>query len=153
MNTDEAAAMGAVYQAAILSKGYRLKNFLIKDSNQYPINVQFERHNDRSNDKFIDRVLFDQNNLYPNRKSMTFHKHIDDFSFDLHYGNQTTFEQTNLARVHVTGVRTIFNKYNESVESKGARAHFHLDESGLLTVDRVKNDLMIKKFMNCNFEI
>lgn len=89
LNTDEAAAMGAVYQAAILSKGYRLKKFLIKDANQYPINVQFERHNDRSNEKFIDRVLFDQNNLYPNRKSMTFHKHIDNFSFDIHYGNQS----------------------------------------------------------------
>lgn len=138
LNTDEAAAMGAVYQAAILSKGYRLKKFLIKDANQYPINVQFERHNDRSNEKFIDRVLFDQNNLYPNRKSMTFHKHIDNFSFDIHYGNQSNFEQTNLARVYVDGVRTIYEKYNDSVESKGARAHFHLDESGILTVDRME---------------
>ena len=43
LNTDEAAAMGAVYQAASLSKGYRVKKFLIKDANQYPINVQFER--------------------------------------------------------------------------------------------------------------
>ena len=86
--------MGAVYQAAALAKGYRVKNFVIKDANRYPINVQFERHNDHSNEKLISRVLFDRNNLYPNRKSMTFNKHIDDFSFEVHYGNLTDLAAT-----------------------------------------------------------
>jgi hypoxia up-regulated 1 len=93
LNTDEAAAMGAVYQAASLSKGYRVKKFLIKDANQYPINVQFERHadptNENSEQKLIDRTLFNRNNLYPNRKVMTFNRHTDDFSFDVHYGDLT----------------------------------------------------------------
>jgi hypoxia up-regulated 1 len=77
--------LGAVYQAASLSKGYRVKKFLIKDANQYPINVKFEN----IEEKFVDRTLFNRNNLYPNRKLMTFNKHIDDFSFDIHYGNLT----------------------------------------------------------------
>jgi hypoxia up-regulated 1 len=94
LNTDEAAAMGAVYQAATLSKGYRLKKFLVKDANQYPINVQFERQNEISADKLIDRTLFDRNTLYPYRRLMTFNKHIDDFSFDVHYGNLTYLSST-----------------------------------------------------------
>jgi len=77
--------LGAVYQAASLSKGYRVKKFLIKDANQYPINVKFEN----IEKELIDRTLFNRNNLYPNRKLMIFNKHIDDFSFDIHYGNLT----------------------------------------------------------------
>ncbi len=94
LNTDEAAAMGAVYQAAVLAKGYRMTKFLVKDANQYPINVQFERQNETSDEKFIDRTLFNRNNLYPHRKLMTFNKHIDDFSFDLHYENLTFLSST-----------------------------------------------------------
>ena len=39
LNTDESAALGAVYQAAHLSKGFRVKKFLVKDANVYPIEV------------------------------------------------------------------------------------------------------------------
>ena len=39
MNTDESAALGAVYQAAFQSKGYKVKKFYIKDLNLYPIVV------------------------------------------------------------------------------------------------------------------
>ena len=39
INTDEAAAMGSVYQAAHLSKGFRVKKFAIKDANLFPIQV------------------------------------------------------------------------------------------------------------------
>ena len=39
INTDEAAALGAVYQAAFLSKGFRVKKFVIKDAILYPIQV------------------------------------------------------------------------------------------------------------------
>ena len=33
---------GAVYQAAHLGKGFRVKKFLVKDANIYPIEVGFE---------------------------------------------------------------------------------------------------------------
>jgi len=39
INTDEAAALGAVYQAAYLSTGFRVKTFAVKDANIYPIQV------------------------------------------------------------------------------------------------------------------
>ncbi|CAF4848104.1 unnamed protein product [Rotaria sp. Silwood1] len=150
LNTDEAAAMGAVYQAAALSKGYRVKRFLVKDANQYPINVQFERHPDptmeNSEQKLIDRTLFQRNNLYPNRKVMTFNRHIDDFSFDVHYGDLTYLSdtdkralgQTELFRVNVLGVRTAYEKHKDTSESKGVKAHFQLDDNSLLVLDRIE---------------
>jgi hypoxia up-regulated 1 len=98
LNTDEAAAMGAVYQAAALSKGYRVKKFLIKDANQYPINVQFERHTDLTQDaveqKKIDLNLFRRYNVYPNRKVMTFNRHTNDFNFTVHYGDLSYLSST-----------------------------------------------------------
>ena len=98
MNTDEAAAMGAVYQAAALSKGYRVKKFIIKDANQYPINVQFERHADpnqnQAEQKLIDLALFSRNNLFPNRKVMTFNRHTDNFNFTVHYGDVSFLSET-----------------------------------------------------------
>ena len=51
-------------------------------------------NNENSEQKLIDRTLFNRNNLYPNRKLMTFNRHIDDFSFDIHYGNLTYLSTT-----------------------------------------------------------
>ena len=79
--------MGAVYQAAALSKGYRVKKFLVKDANQYPINVVFKRQSDNTDEKLVDKTLFHRNNLFPNRKVITFNRYVDDFTFDVHYGN------------------------------------------------------------------
>ena len=39
LNTDEAAALGAVYQAAGLTKLFRVKKFIVKDANVLPIVV------------------------------------------------------------------------------------------------------------------
>jgi hypothetical protein len=39
LNTDEASALGAVYQAAYASKGYKVKKFHIKDTTLYPLTV------------------------------------------------------------------------------------------------------------------
>lgn len=39
INADEAAAMGAVYQAAALSKAFKVKPFLIRDAAVFPIQV------------------------------------------------------------------------------------------------------------------
>lgn len=41
INTDEAAALGAVYQAAHLGKGFKVKNFAIRDAVLYPVEVNF----------------------------------------------------------------------------------------------------------------
>lgn len=39
INADEAAAMGAVYQAAALSKAFKVKPFLVRDVAVFPIQV------------------------------------------------------------------------------------------------------------------
>lgn len=41
LNTDEAAVMGAVYKAADLSAGFKVKKFLTKDGVLFPIQVCF----------------------------------------------------------------------------------------------------------------
>lgn len=40
LNTDEAIALGGVYQAAHLSKGFKVKKFLIRESTLFPIRVR-----------------------------------------------------------------------------------------------------------------
>ena len=40
LNTDEAAALGAVYQAAGQTKLFRVKKFIVKDANVFPIMVR-----------------------------------------------------------------------------------------------------------------
>lgn len=42
INADEAAAMGAVYQAAALSKAFKVKPFLVRDAAVFPIQVNTE---------------------------------------------------------------------------------------------------------------
>ena len=45
--------------------------------------------------------------------------------------------QTDLFRVRVTGVRTAYDKHQQTSESKGVKAHFQLDDNCLMTLDRV----------------
>ena len=40
INTDEAAALGAVYQAAHLGKGFKVKKFAVKEATMFPIQVR-----------------------------------------------------------------------------------------------------------------
>ena len=39
INTDEAAALGAVYKGADITAGFKVKRFIIKDLNLFPIDV------------------------------------------------------------------------------------------------------------------
>lgn len=48
INADEAAALGAVYRAADLSIGFKVKKFIVKDAVVFPIQVLFERNNEGS---------------------------------------------------------------------------------------------------------
>lgn len=46
------------------------------------------------------------------------------------------FGSVNLSTVKLSGVGDSFKK-NSDAESKGIKAHFNMDESGLLVLDRV----------------
>lgn len=157
INTDEAAALGAVYQAAHLGKGFKVKKFAIKDAVLYPISVEFERvrTKDDSADlsKTVKRVLFGRMQFYPQKKVMTFNKHVKDFSFEVNYGDLSflneaelkTFGNTTLERVVLTGIEDAYSKHGTDSESKGVKAHFRMDDSGVLYLDKVES--VFEKFV------
>lgn len=90
LNTDEAPAMGAVYRGADLSTGFKVKKFITKDAVLFPILVDFEREIDNEDGpktlKIVRRTLFSSMNPYPQKKILTFNKHVDDFNFYVSYG-------------------------------------------------------------------
>ncbi|XP_041030297.1 hypoxia up-regulated protein 1 isoform X2 [Carcharodon carcharias] len=148
INADEAASMGAVYQAAALSKAFKVKPFLIRDAAMYPIQVEFTRSVEEDgvkNIKHNKRVLFQRMSPYPQRKVITFNRYTDDFEFYVNYGelnflsesDLSIFGSLNLSAVQLTGVGSSFQKHSDS-ESKGIKAHFNMDESGILALDRVE---------------
>ncbi|XP_019623229.1 PREDICTED: hypoxia up-regulated protein 1-like isoform X1 [Branchiostoma belcheri] len=153
VNADEAAAMGAVYQAAYLSKAYRVKKFVIKDAALYPIEVDFSRpikNEDGSEGvKVVRRTLFNRMNPFPQKKVMTFNKHTTDFEFHVNYGDLSflpeeeikTFPSMNLTTIKLAGVGAALEKHAEepNTEFKGVKAHFRMDESGILNLDKVES--------------
>uniref|UniRef100_A0A9L0SKF4 Hypoxia up-regulated protein 1 n=1 Tax=Equus caballus TaxID=9796 RepID=A0A9L0SKF4_HORSE len=150
INADEAAAMGAVYQAAALSKAFKVKPFVVRDAVVYPILVEFTREVEEEPGvrslKHNKRVLFSRMGPYPQRKVITFNRYSHDFNFHINYGDLgflgpedlRVFGSQNLTTVKLKGVGESFKKYPDH-ESKGIKAHFNLDESGVLSLDRVES--------------
>ncbi|NWU99605.1 HYOU1 protein, partial [Upupa epops] len=150
INADEAAAMGAVYQAAALSKAFKVKPFIVRDAAVFPIQVEFTREveeEDKSKSlKHNKRILFQRMAPYPQRKVITFNRYTDDFEFYVNYGDLTflseddmrIFGSLNLTTVRLKGVGDSFKKHSD-YESKGIKAHFNMDESGVLSLDRVES--------------
>lgn len=146
LNADEAAALGAAYQAAYLSKGFKVKVFHVKDANLFPIQVDFTREiesNGKKSLKHVRRLLFRRNNLYPQKKVMTFTRHVDDFDFFVNYGDLSflneqelkSFGSHNISSVYLSGVADALKKHSGEAEPKGVKVHFRLDESGILYLD------------------
>nr|XP_020142325.1 hypoxia up-regulated protein 1 isoform X2 [Microcebus murinus] len=150
INADEAAAMGAVYQAAALSKAFKVKPFVVRDAVVYPILVEFTREVEEPEGvrslKHNKRVLFSRMGPYPQRKVITFNRYSHDFNFHINYGDLgflgpedlRVFGSPNLTTVKLKGVGESFKKHPD-YESKGIKAHFNLDESGVLSLDRVES--------------
>uniref|UniRef100_A0A8C0EZS8 Hypoxia up-regulated protein 1 n=1 Tax=Bubo bubo TaxID=30461 RepID=A0A8C0EZS8_BUBBB len=150
INADEAAAMGAVYQAAALSKAFKVKPFVVRDAAVFPIQVEFTREveeDDKSRSlKHNKRILFQRMAPYPQRKVITFNRYTDDFEFYVNYGDLSFLNQDdlrifgslNLTTVRLKGVGDSFKKHSD-YESKGIKAHFNMDESGVLSLDRVES--------------
>ena len=49
-----------------------------------------------------------------------------------------TFGKSTLQEITVEGVGAAFTSHAESGASKGVKAHFKMDESGLLSIDTVR---------------
>ncbi|XP_069115800.1 hypoxia up-regulated protein 1-like isoform X1 [Argopecten irradians] len=151
INSDEAAALGAVYQAAHLGKGFKVKMFGIKEGTIFPISVEFAKQTATQEDsdvkpKTVKRTLFARMNPFPQKKVMTFNKHTKDFSFNVTYTDLSFLseEETKsiagpvLTTYTVSGVDTAYDKHAKDTESKGVKAHFRLDESGILHMDKAE---------------
>jgi hypoxia up-regulated 1 len=150
LNADEAAVMGAVYRAADLATGFKVKKFIIKDAVLHPIHVVFERES--GNKKSVTRTLFGPMNTYPQKKVITFNKHKTDFDFTVNYADLdylgaeeiANIGSLNISKYQLTSVTKLFEeKVNENVESKGIKAHFALDDSGIFAL--VNAELLLEK--------
>jgi len=154
LNTDESAAMGAVYRAADLSTGFKVKKFLTKDAVIFPIDVDFtraiepEEGGEAGTVKKVKRTLFGRMNPFPQKKIMTFNKHQADFTFNVNYADLdylgvnevANLGSLNLTSVLVKGVKEALDtNVGENIETKGVKAHFQMDDSGILTVSHVES--------------
>ncbi|CAO1434397.1 unnamed protein product [Diamesa hyperborea] len=152
LNADEAATMGAAYRAADLATGFKVKKFIIKDAVLFPIQVVFEREGETGGKKPVVRTLFGAMNAYPQKKVITFNKHKEDFDFtanyaDLEFLGEKEIAQLgslNITKVSLKKVAKMLNdNVKENVESKGIKAHFAIDESGLFSLAHV--ELILEK--------
>ncbi|GLV37373.1 uncharacterized protein CBL_10660 [Carabus blaptoides fortunei] len=146
LNTDEAATMGAVYKAADLSTGFKVKKVITKDAVLFPIQVVFERLDNEAaggTPKQVRRMLFGLMNPYPQKKIITFNRHTSDFSFNVNYAELDylpaaeilNIGSQNLSQISLEGVKdALEDNRGENVESKGIKTHFSMDESGILSL-------------------
>ncbi|XP_044743418.1 hypoxia up-regulated protein 1 [Chrysoperla carnea] len=148
LNTDEAATMGAVYKAADLSKGFKVKKFITKDGVLYPIQIVFQRTADNGEIKQVKRTLFGLMNPYPQKKIITFNKHTDDFEFNVNYADLDhlapidllNLGNLNISEISLKGVAAAIKKnQGENTEFKGIKAHFQMDDSGILNLVNVES--------------
>lgn len=146
--------MGAVYKAADLSTGFKVTKFLTKDAVLYPVQVVFERSTD-DGVKQVKRTLFGLMNPYPQKKIITFNKHTTDFNFTVNYADLDYLPENevnnigsiNIAEYQLNGVADAFTKNTgDNVESKGIKAHFSMDESGVLKL--INTELVLEKTVN-----
>ncbi|XP_058062908.1 hypoxia up-regulated protein 1 [Anopheles bellator] len=154
INADEAACMGAVYRAADLATGFKVKKFITKDAVLFPIQVVFDREGESGAMRQVRRTLFGSMNSYPQKKVITFNKHTDDFEFTVQYAELESVlgkdgvlvlgPSVDLARVQLSEVaKRLKANTADNVESKGIKAHFVLDDSGIFSLANV--ELVLEK--------
>ncbi|XP_026815433.1 hypoxia up-regulated protein 1 [Rhopalosiphum maidis] len=162
LNTDEAAALGAAYKAADLSNGFKVKAFITKDATLFPIQVTFDKEviDENKPAKQVKRILFGHMNPYPQRKIITFNKHQQDFDFTVGYAELSHLHENEvkclgslqLSNIKLNGVRDAYTKYQgqEGIDTKGIKAHFAMDDNGLLILQNV--ELLIEKTVTADTE-
>ncbi|KAG8234741.1 hypothetical protein J437_LFUL000978 [Ladona fulva] len=104
-------------------------------------------------------MLFGPMNPFPQKKILTFNKHTDDFTFYVSEAvpesdqlPESLFDNdagywTNLTEVHMAGVGTALKKTSgPGAESKGVKAHFILNDSGILSL--LHAELVVEKTLS-----
>lgn len=91
--------------------------------------------------------MFPVGNPYPQKKVLTFNKHTEDFTFFVNYGNMSTLPEnevsligsSNITKVNLVGIGEALAKHkDDGAEFKGIKAHFAIDDSGLLLLNTVE---------------
>lgn len=86
-------------------------------------------------------------NPYPQKKVITFNKHTNDFTFNVNYAELDHIPANelanigglNLSQVVLSGVGAALAKHTgDNVEHKGIKAHFNMDDSGILNLVNVE---------------
>ncbi|EYC07712.1 hypothetical protein Y032_0069g360 [Ancylostoma ceylanicum] len=155
LNTDEAIAMGALFQAAHLSKGFKVKPFGVEELIIFPVQVNFiskqKQENGEVIEKPITRQVFQLKSSYPTtKKTITFTSYTDDFSFDLNYSGLKHFTEqqvkefdslvSHLNKVSVSGVgKALEEKYKpDQTEFAGVKVAFQMDLSGIVRIEKAE---------------
>lgn len=132
LNTDEAIAMGAVYQAAHLSKSFKVLPFNIQEKILYPVFVNFLTKTEEGTMKPIRKSLFGENYPVPNRV-MHFSSYSDDFKVDVQDADKNP-----LLEIEITGVKDAIEKEvtDDGSIMKGVKTTFSIDLSGIVSVEK-----------------
>ncbi|EYC35969.1 hypothetical protein Y032_0953g3192 [Ancylostoma ceylanicum] len=154
LNTDEAIALGAVYQAADLSKSFKVLPFGVKEMVLFPIQVTFKSKTEDGTLKDVTRQIFGYKTFYPtNKKIVTFQSYSDDFEVHLGYGSlehlneeqKKQFGSIYLAKVDVKGLGPAIENNGTCAECeiKGVKTTFAIDFSGIVSVP--KSEFVVDK--------
>ncbi|KAJ3300235.1 Hypoxia up-regulated protein 1 [Borealophlyctis nickersoniae] len=131
VNGDEAAVLGAGWEAAKISKQFRIgKDIRIKDINEHPVEFVYDAEpSGSSKTRTFRTTLLTQQTALGAKKLVNF-KRTTDFAFDLAYkeGNKATIVHTT-----VSGLAKAFETYPNATDSK-VKVTIDLDESGLISV-------------------
>ncbi|VDK33995.1 unnamed protein product [Taenia asiatica] len=149
VNSDEAAAMGAIYQAASNTRGFLVKKIVLRGSNRYPLAVTLPRISTDNGTNSVEgelvtRLLFPASNPFPHKRNIKFPRPQKDIFFQVHYGEVPE----NLSRylngaeavmnVSILGVKEVIEKFEASGYSPQAvKTHLELDASGILQLSEV----------------
>ncbi|GAA29976.2 hypoxia up-regulated 1, partial [Clonorchis sinensis] len=157
VNGDEAAVLGAVYQAAARTPGFKVVRLILRDYNPHAIAVDFERapavasgkgdktvlnpESSNNTSPHARMVLFSRGSPYPLKRAITFNRHMNDLTFYVNYVDVPPKDSaylgvTNLTVVTTNGVASVVDRFKQA-EMRGVKAHFMLDHSGLLILTGV----------------
>lgn len=124
--------MGAVYQAAHLSKSFKVLPFNVHEKILYPVFVNFLTKTEEGTMKPIRRSLFGENYPVPNRV-MTFSSYDDDFKVEVQDADKNP-----LSTIEISGVKAAIEKEvtDENSVLKGVKTTFSIDLSGIVSVEK-----------------
>ncbi|KAL3317419.1 hypothetical protein Ciccas_003925 [Cichlidogyrus casuarinus] len=139
INSDEAAALGAVYQAAFHSPGFKVKQFNVVDFNYYPISVSYKSRVSADSDELQDKtvLLYNKGNAFPQKRGLSISKMSGDM--DLYVSYSGDLKSQNLTQIRLFNVtQAIEASLKEQAVMKGFKVHFNIDFSGIFSVTSVE---------------